>query len=724
MGKYSNTIYGFDIETTTIENEISTLYLCGFEHCELFNDNIQLDCYCRNFQEIDCFLNQLNCFAGNKTILCYSHNLAYEFDFFVKNSDFIKEHFNNEKCLFLKSRIPLFVLCDKLELRCSFKLLNKSIEMLGKELNLPKLEINYSNRFFDFSELPIEEYEYNKRDIDIMLLSINRECAHWNWISTADNIPLTYTGFTRKNNRRINDKKTITAFISQNNFQKHLTDNEIDFLENLFSGGYTHANAFNAFKLIENVHSIDINSSYPFQMLYRYFPYTFKKIDDTERAQRFFERLQRINDFNFFAPQVQQYYFFGTFKITNLEAKRENNNIITPISFSKCDDWLNVDLDNGRILNADYVILPITNIDLINIEMFYKFDKIEVVSDFSYTANLKSISDYVKNSVLKYLDDKNDLKQQLKENPDNDDLRYLYGKKKECLNSQYGQNVEKIKHFDINYNTKNDEYEINNGEFSKVYYRNFINGIFITAYARLHLFYFAKTNINDINIIYTDTDSWKFNGDYHLIDDFNNKLENAFKPKYQLGYYDFEGTSDYFITLGCKKYVTIKNGEVRATVSGVPKKKTSDILTEALKELNGDLEQFQNLIFSPNTIISGTITGKLASKYFHNEYYILSVTDENGKQGEIMGYKGVTLVNIDYTLLNTLNYVNKKYVKFCEELQGREIPDLYSIIERKNNKLILRFLTYTEFKKLTSHYKLKNKQFELTVEDEESEEII
>ena len=242
--KYSNIIYAFDIETTTM-NDITSLYLSSFvsvdfmlnhEANEVILQAMSLAHFCRNAAEIDSYLRALNDKGEKekKRYIIYCHNLAYEFDYLIKNVPFVIENFNNKDTLFIKPRIPLFVRLKYIEFRCSFRLLNAPLKSIGDNLGYSKLEIDYRAKYYSFSKLPNVEYEYNERDVRLTLLGVLKECSKWNYINSVKDIPLTSTGFTRKNNQNINtssDRKDYAGFCA---YQKKFSKSYIDFLEHTF----------------------------------------------------------------------------------------------------------------------------------------------------------------------------------------------------------------------------------------------------------------------------------------------------------------------------------------------------------------------------------------------------------------------------------------------------------------------------------------------------------
>lgn len=213
--KYSNRLYAFDIETTTTPNGVVAHYLSNFINVDFqffktdkstILKHVSEPYFCRTAEDINNYLINLNnkALKDDEIYIIYVHHLAYEFDFLIKNITFVRDNFTNENSLFLKPRIPLFIRLQNIEFRCSYRLLNQSISNVGQNLGYNKLEIDYTKQYFEFSELPDVEYEYNLRDTEITLLGVLKECSNWEYIKTVNDIPLTATSFSRKNNDFIN----------------------------------------------------------------------------------------------------------------------------------------------------------------------------------------------------------------------------------------------------------------------------------------------------------------------------------------------------------------------------------------------------------------------------------------------------------------------------------------------------------------------------------------
>lgn len=771
--KYSNVLYGFDIETTTTTDGATTHYLSNFQHIEFewreknrdeIIKAISTPVFCRSSADVDNYLYQLNEQSKNNSehTIIYIHNLSYEFDYLIKNIPFVREHYNKDNTLFLKSRIPVIMRLDFLEFRCSYKLLNKSLKKLGENLGFPKLDIDYKKQYFEFSKLPQREYDYNARDVQLMLLAVLKECNNWKYIKNVGDIPITSTGLTRKNNIDINTKKDRNIWAGMCAYQQDFTVEHIQFLESVYSGAYNHANAFYTGIPLQDVGSIDIISSYPHSILHRNYPRYFKEYKGKHKLnflkfcisfnQGTYENIIQ----NYFTPFEKS--FICSIKLKNVKAKiLKNNNLILPISYSKCIDIIGCKLDNGRVFKARELTINCNEVDYYIFEQFYEFELVDCFQLY-YTNYHRELPRYVTYSVRTYLHEKSTLKRVVKAVEDKElitkDLFYNdkingyifadeqiesilqldrkvqeqvikdnYRASKNKLNAQYGINVQKLLTPVIWYNLDTDECITEPADeiTTKRLYRDFTVGLYVTAYSRLTLFMFALYLINntDTILIYSDTDSWKCYGDLEgvkrAVADYNALIESVTHNSndYKIGYFDYETEYKYFCTLGCKKYIYADDTNVYATIAGLNKQKTTQGLTELYKSFDYDFNTLCSVAFSPCTIFSASVTGKLVTKY-NNDEYTKIVVDCNGDIGIIHGKNMVELVESDYVLMDFYKPAINEYLNYCGELQNRYIEILPTIIYKNGDKVTYRFIK--DWKKEIKLLKTHNPIFDNAVE--------
>ena len=757
---YLNNFIVFDIETTTFESEgnvYTDMYLASFLKVN-FNVNTskaQLNskrvCFVRSWKETEEYLKNLSeNIPKGKTQIIYCHNLAYEIDGIFKNIQFFRDMFINEpencETLFVKSRKPIFCRFGNIEFRCSFKLLNKNLRMLGNLYNYNKLDIEYDAQYFSFSDLPDEEYRYNAKDVRLTAYAILQECKKYPFIKTVKDIPLTVTSFVRKNNIYLNDKKVEKAFKERNKYALQNYENRIDMLEQVYQGGYTHSNAYDTGRIRTNVTSIDITSSYPDSMLNRLYPYNFKECR-SKNITAFFKFINSHNDYNlnYIINNVKQpftYAYYGRFKISKVKIKNFDNCNFPVISYSKILNKPICTFDNGRIVFADEIEIYLTEIDYYLLSQFYEFE-LEEVSELYYTRQFRMLHPFILNAIRQYAHEKTVFKRCLKivssENKNRrkltaedfycekinkniiiqreidtilsmnldeqeNTIEILLATAKSNLNSIYGIMVQRIYQDEYIYDIELDEFEHEVDRTApRNLYRNFEEGIYITAYSRLTLFTMAQYLLeNSLRPIYSDTDSWKVEGDpvkvRQTVEKFNSIIERSSHNSefYNIGYFDVETTYQYFISWGAKKYIAIEKTEdllrVFPTIAGVPKKRIGEVFTYLLNSFyQGDIIEFVDNAFKPNTVFRYSAIEKLSTKYYQNSFSG-TVTDENGKQGYIVFNNMVELFKTDYCLLDTNNSVNANYIKYLEYLQNRKINIDCSELYKEENEYRVRYI--------------------------------
>lgn len=208
--KYDNTIYTFDIETTSFlildgdqiapnkyldlsekEQErslpMSNMYIWMLG----INDTVY---YGRNWQELDYFLMNIEYYATGYKKFIYVHNLSYEFQF-------LRNHFKIDQIFSRKSRKVMKFTLEKynFEFRCSYYMSGVALEKLSDiyGLNTKKLvgELDYNIQRNSKTQLNENELSYCENDCLVVYEYIQKELEQY---GTLKNIPLTSTGHVRK----------------------------------------------------------------------------------------------------------------------------------------------------------------------------------------------------------------------------------------------------------------------------------------------------------------------------------------------------------------------------------------------------------------------------------------------------------------------------------------------------------------------------------------------
>lgn len=556
----------------------------------------------------------------------YVHNLPYEFQFIRKR------HFWS-KVFLLDPRKPVYARDGGLEFRCSLKLAGgKSLENVGKDLRngiRKKVgQLDYELVRTPETPLTAEELEYCEYDIRVLLEYIHEKIEDDGDITK---IPLTNTGYVRnycrkacyKNWRRyrsIMDSLVITGPL------------EYDRLKKAFMGGHTHASAQYVGKLLENVASYDIGSSYPSNMVLRKFPMSTAHYIPVITEQEEFERLLKTKCciFDILIENIRPKLWFEH-----------------PISISKCwlkdlaiNDRKSWDLnDNGRLITAKRIAMTITEVDYQTFKEFYEWDSAKVVNMFWYEKSYLPKA-FVK-AILKLYSDKTKLKGIAEKY-----INYMISKN--MINSAYGMTVTDIVREIIEYVNELDDYVKTAPDVATAldkYNKNprrflfYPWGIWVTAYARRNLFKSIVATGPDF--VYADTDSNKFiNYEKHkqFFDKYNENIMSLIQKSAQhfnlpiemympetkngikkpIGLFEYEGSYDQFKTLGAKRYLIQKDGEYELTLAGCGKRTGCEYLKtfpDPFSEFRIDLDNKKDSLSIP-----AEYSNRLLTKFIDDEH--------------------------------------------------------------------------------------------------------
>lgn len=607
--------------------------------------------------------------CASKRLICYVHNLSYEFQF-------IRKRFTWNKVFSIDLRKPIYAITETgIEFRCSYLLSGYSLAKLSDQLTTYKCskmvgDLDYS--LLRHSETPLTEKEmgYCVNDVKVVMCYIQEMIERYKGIT---HLPITKTGFVRKYCRKqclyMDDENGKTV---QNwNFINTIHDlnisgvNEFNILQRAFSGGFTHANMNHTDDIVRDVSSYDFTSSYPYVMVSEKFPMS-SGVHVEVKSQKQFDFL------------TSKYCCIFDIEFTKLMSSQVQD---TPLSVSKCFYKENVVENNGRVFSADKVVTTITDVDYSVLKMFYKWENAKVVDMWCYRKEYLP-TEFIK-SILGLYANKTTLKGVVGK-----EIEYLNSK--EMLNSCYGMCVTNPLRDEFTYDGEWDVTKLSPEKINETLqkYNDSRNrflfypwGVFVTAYARRNLF----TGIYECkdDYVYSDTDSVKVrNADAHgeYFKEYNNmaayKLRCACKhhgisfemvePKTinginkMLGVWDYEGTYSRFKTLGAKRYMVEEKDALRVggtsypvslTVSGVNKKSAIPYLLEKYGR-DGIFDAFTNYLSIPPQA-----TGKNIHTYIDYEQTGV-FEDYTGKTGNYDELCGVNLEPTGYSLSLSVMYLN------------------------------------------------------------------
>lgn len=288
----------------------------------------------------------------------YVHNLPYDASYIINA---LWKAFDQEVKMFATGqRRPIRITCGKgLELRCSYKLVNKSLADWCDDVN-PKHkklvgEIDYGTIRTPESELTAQDWDYMLNDV-----VCQNECLQdLMQNEKLRTVPMTSTGFVRRAMR--NASKQDSKWNSR--FRETLpTARQYQLLNRAFTGGYTHCNSF-AMGIWENVRSFDAASMYPAVLATELMPqgkWVKRRIFDLDTLIRQCKEpsVATVVDIVFAHIQLRDMYTWNPY-----------------ISSARCEiTRKHCILDNGKVVSADRIRLAVTDIDFNIIIEQYDFD--------------------------------------------------------------------------------------------------------------------------------------------------------------------------------------------------------------------------------------------------------------------------------------------------------------------------------------------------------------
>lgn len=594
--KYANDIIVLDIEVTSawIDNGKVIGYKMGLP-AEYWNELTPLSLpyiwqisyndevyYGRNFEDL------YNVFADLKKdihYICWVHNLSYEFQFLCNIFKW-KKVFARSPHKVMKCTPEDF---PQIEFRCSYFLTRLSLETWGEDLGVYKLkgDLDYEVIRTPLTELTEKEMAYCERDCQVVYAGIKKYVSKY---GDQFNIPLTQTGTVR---REVKDRLTADWKFRRNIkvLVPHNAD-EYKMLQEVFAGGYTHANRKLAgISHKEFIEHYDFASSYPTVMLAEKYPMTpwFRKPPRAIPADSEFEN-------NAFIMRL---------KFTDIECLTDN----TYIQAFKC--YLEKpQYDNGRVIKAKTLVMYMTEQDWLTIRETYKWKDMELLELY------KSRKAYLPKPFLEYILELYRNKTMLKGVEGEEEL---YMQSKQYINSLFGMCVTAIIQSDVEFDegswsTERLTSDKVNDKLVKLatqkgkkcdYFLSYSWGCYVTAYARRNLWKCIESV--DHTMIYCDTDSIFVKGknDFSWYDaEITAKLKKSCevnglnfsdtRPKDKkgierpLGIFTKEDNCTEFITLGAKRYVERRetDNKLHLTVSGINK--------GAVALLNNNIDNFKD----------------------------------------------------------------------------------------------------------------------------------
>lgn len=506
----------------------------------------------------------------SRRLVVYVHNLGADFPYVYPWFKWIKIFAPTE-------RRPLSCLCEEgFEFRCSWKLSNMSLKKFLENENAPHQKQDGGK--YDYGKIrtpdtPLSVFEKYYAACDVLGLyeAIKTKMRDEN--DTVTTIPMTSTGYVRRycRNNCFSDKNYKKMFADQ-----RLEYEQYQLLWDARRGGNTHANRTHVGKVIRNVRSFDISSSYPATMLYDDYPMgPFVKHD----AQTADDLDKIISRGKVFVARVEFQNLGTDDPVPYIPVSKISQD---PALIKTGGGYVH---DNGRMLRQlGWTEMAITSVDWEIIRDHYVFTGLRVLE--VHAAKAKKLPYQLRRSISDLFIEKTKLK-------GIEGQEYYYVKAKNRLNGIFGMCFtdpvrDGVTLEDGEWDTKEPADKRKALEDYYESYNAFLHyqwGVFVAAFARKRLQ--EAIDICGDNLVYVDTDSVKYIEDpaitarlLALNDKYKAMAAASDVPAMAttnagelqiLGIWDDEGTYEEFKTFGAKKYAVVKNGKFKFTVSGLGK---------------------------------------------------------------------------------------------------------------------------------------------------------
>lgn len=692
---YSNTIYTFDIETTSLflingkwkmfdksipqKSDITTI---GYDkikkagccyHCQMSIENKVY--YFREISQFEEVLKKLS--NPMLTKIFFVHNLCFEIEWLLP----ILKKYTITNMVAREARKPISFHIEELNIdfRCSMMLTNLSLaKSAEKYTSVQKAvgDLDYNILRSPLTKLTEKEQYYCEMDC-VTLYEIIKYFRKV--YGSVKNIPLTQTGEMRRAYREI-----VPPYHYK--YVRSLVPDLFEYksLNRSFQGGITHGNCIHVKDVIkEEMTSMDIASSYPLVMVSELYPCErFRKIDNDCVKYYETERYARIYYVEFYNIVANMYNHY--------------------IPFSKCIKTKGEVLDNGRLVSADYVFMCITDVDLDIIKLSYNINEIK------YVDVMVAKRDYLPKYFIEFILDLYGSKTTLKNVKGAEEF---YAKSKQILNSSYGASVMNLIQSSVllidgkwvSANTNDDKFLNEKLEEQEESFNLFVysTGCYVTAWARKNLFMRMIDNNYelDYDTVYYDTDSLKImNFEKHkkIFDDYNKIVDRKLmkmclhyginyertRPKdnkgieHPIGHFETDGVYTEFVTLGAKRYCyrDKSDGKLHMTVSGVSK--------AGVTVLNDDIRNFNDTLFFDYENAHKSIS------CYNDEQEQFTFIDCDGN--EYTNTWGSAIVIYPTTYSMSLNPDFDDFVKFISRKMNSEISTDFVNEYKRHNKQSLR----------------------------------
>lgn len=557
-------ILGSDIETSRVTpdegEDIQVPFLTNTLEMDIETGEFTQSTFHRTIVEWVDYLNSIS--SEDRMRIVYCQNLFYEITFIIRQFKASIIQLDDEESNayglpvvdgIMRSTTDVVYCrldcCPNIIFRDSYALFNKSLKEMGKDLSkrlgnddYMKLDYDYDKVRLPWDKLEEHDYKYNERDNEVTLKSLYYFLLDRG--ITMDKCPLTSTADTKRARKEYISETYGDKHLRQINRYKHHSVDLYDFyslLRGTYQGGFTGANYKFIDKMVKDVYSADIKSSYPYQMVNHFFP-----LFDEESTSCFFG--DEANDFYFDylhgvthyelqkstnSSKVKGYYALVEFENVRIRDDR----FLLDLAYSHCTEpeledgkENNIVMINGKIKSADGLVVMMNNVDVDRFLSLYDYDNM-IIHELWVT----TISRRLPEGEIGFILNNFSIKESIDKNVE--PIKYMLAKIR--INAMYGVKVQNevkdytniengiISRIDFEHLetgryenvklSKEEVYENTIGKgnkrtgFKGANFDIYSDGVYITSFARSMLMNMMVTLVeNGFDVIYSDTDSLKF----------------------------------------------------------------------------------------------------------------------------------------------------------------------------------------------------------------------
>lgn len=518
----------------------------------------------------------------SKKLVVWVHNLAYDASYLLNG---LWQVFDGQVELFATGqRRPIRVdICKGLELRCSYKLVNKGLDSWCTDsAPIPHKKLVGA---IDYNVLRTPSTPLDQTDWDYMLNDVccQQDCLR---VTLRDEklrtVPMTSTGFVR---RTMRDAAREASGWRQKFRNTLPTARQYLLMHQAFIGGYTHCNSL-CMGIWPDCLGVDAASMYPACLATEWFPigkWYWRKL---YQYSRLYQEVQRDD------VATLAVITFDGLQLRDFADWRPYLPYSKAIRASTGDG--DVTLDNGKVISCARFTVALCDLDMRIVFDQYQWSRITIHEVMQCKRG--PLPEWFLDTMRNWYVDKVQLKSGPADESEEDRVTRMrrYAESKARLNAIYGMTATAWTHDVFAFDFAQQEWKMPvnkqdvdsiDAEIEKMrkpwsrYFLRYDWGLYCTAWARTHLWRAMECCEQPL---YCDTDSVKgFDWDMEKLEEYNKELRAASDAAgftipdrsgklHPIGVFEPDGEYKRFVALHAKCYAyETYDGQLHCTIAGV-----------------------------------------------------------------------------------------------------------------------------------------------------------